>query len=121
MASTNTLANLLRQGTIDDHDELLKAANAALRSSKTDVEAQHVKLVALLKLDRYDEAIKTLEAGGDRLKESAGLEYAYALYKAGKPEEAAKIAEKREDRGSRHVEAQAVSYTKTRGGTGADH
>lgn len=108
MAATNTLANLLRQGTIDDHDELLKAANASLKASKSDLEAQHVKVVALLKLDRYEEALQALEAGGDKLKATAQLEYAYALYKTEKPEEAASAAQKAQDRGSRHVEAQAV-------------
>jgi hypothetical protein len=34
----------------------------------------------LLKLDRYEEALKTFQAGGDALKQSAGLEYAYASY-----------------------------------------
>ncbi|KAF2150664.1 hypothetical protein K461DRAFT_259172 [Myriangium duriaei CBS 260.36] len=107
MASTATLANLLRQGTIDDHDELLKAANATLKTSMSDLEAHHVKVVALLKLDRFEEAIHALEAGGDTLKERAKLEHAYALYKTGKPEEAARIAGSSNDRGSKHVEAQA--------------
>lgn len=108
MASTATLANLLRQGTIDDHEELLKAANATLKTSKSDTEAQHVKVVALLKLDRFEEALQALEAGGESLKSKITLEHAYALYKTGKPEEAARIAQKGTDRGSKHVEAQAV-------------
>ncbi|GAM87316.1 hypothetical protein ANO11243_053390 [Dothideomycetidae sp. 11243] len=108
MASTATLANLLRQGTIDDHEELLKAANATLKTSKSDQEAQHVKLVALLKLDRFDEALHLLDNAGEGLKSKAKLEHAYALYKTGKPEEAARIAQQGSDRGSRHVEAQAT-------------
>ncbi|PNS17446.1 Signal recognition particle subunit SRP72 [Sphaceloma murrayae] len=105
--ASNSLASLLRQSTIDDHEELLKAANATLKTSKGDIEAQHVKLVALLKLDRFDEAIQTLETGGNKLKERAQLEHAYALYKTGKPSEAAEIAAKGDERGHRHVEAQA--------------
>ncbi|KAF2218725.1 hypothetical protein BDZ85DRAFT_77371 [Elsinoe ampelina] len=105
--ASNTLANLLRQSTIDDHEELLKAANATIKTFKNDLEAQHVKTVALLKLDRFEEALHTLDAGGDKLKERAQLEHAYALYKTGKPQEAAKIAAQGKDRGARHVEAQA--------------
>ncbi|KAF4553429.1 Signal recognition particle subunit srp72-like protein [Elsinoe fawcettii] len=105
--ASNTLASLLRQSTIDDHEELLKAANSTLKTSKNDLEAQHVKAVALLKLDRFDEALHTFEAGGDALKSRAQLEHAYALYKTGKPKEAADIAAQSDDRGARHVEAQA--------------
>ena len=110
MAATATLANLLRQGSIDDHEELLKAAEATLKTSKSDLEAQHVKVVALLKLDRYEEALKALESGGNALRGKAQLEHAYALYKTGRNEEAAKLAQKSNDRGSKHVEAQSVSH-----------
>ncbi|TKX22772.1 hypothetical protein C1H76_4806 [Elsinoe australis] len=105
--ASNTLAGLLRQSTIDDHEELLKAANAALKTSKNDLEAQHVKTVALLKLDRFEEALHALEAGGNQLKERAQLEHAYALYKTGKPQEAAELVAKVNERGAKHLEAQA--------------
>jgi len=108
MASLLSLSSLLGQSTINDHEEVLKAANVALQKSGKDIEAQHVKVVALLKLDRFDEALRALEHGGDKLKERARLEYAYALYKAGKPVDAARIAKgDGQARGVRHVEAQA--------------
>ena len=107
MAALTSLATLLKQTHIADDEQVLKAADAALRISKGDLEAQHVKVVALLKLDRYDEAIQALEAGGEKLKQRASLEYAYALYKSGDPATAAEIAQKGSDRGFQHVEAQA--------------
>jgi signal recognition particle subunit SRP72 len=107
MSSLPALSSLLKQAHIDDHDEILKAANSTLKQSKGDLEAQHVKVAALLKLDRFNEAIYTFETGGDRLKEKARLEYAYALYKTGKPAEAAEIARQGAERGYQHVEAQA--------------
>ena len=110
-SSVPALASLLKQTHIDDHEEVLKAANNALKQSKGDLDAQHVKLVALLKLDRYDDAIKALEVGGDKLKDRAQLEHAYALYKSGKPTEAAKIACQGARRGYKHVEAQASYRT----------
>lgn len=101
------LTSLLKQTHIDDHDEILKSADSALKQSKGDLDTQHVKVVALLKLDRFDDAIKALNAGGEKLKQKAGLEYAYALYKTGKAKEAAEIAAQGAQRGYSHVEAQS--------------
>lgn len=103
----SALASLLKKTEIEDHDEVLSSAEAALKQTKGDLEAQHVKAVALLNLDRYPEAVQAIEAGGEKLKQKAGLEYAYALYKSGKPAEAAEIAAKGSQRGYHHVEAQA--------------
>ncbi|KAF2215282.1 hypothetical protein CERZMDRAFT_110007 [Cercospora zeae-maydis SCOH1-5] len=105
--SLASLASLLKQSTIRDDDEILRAADAALKSSKNDLEAQHVKVVALLKLDRYVDAIAALNAGGEQLKERAGLEHVYALYKSGNPAAAAELAAKAQSRGYTHVEAQS--------------
>ena len=105
----SSLSTLLKRTTIDDHEEILKACNASLKQSKGDLEIQHVRLVALLKLDRYDDALRTLEDGGDLLKQRAQLEHAYALYKVGDLEDAKKLAKEiGSNRGARHVEAQAV-------------
>ncbi|KKA22547.1 Signal recognition particle protein [Rasamsonia emersonii CBS 393.64] len=107
-ASVQSLSTLLQRASIEDHEEVLKACNAALKKSKNDVHAQHAKAVALLKLDRYDDALRVLEEGGDALKKRASLEYAYALYKCGKWSEAADVAARLgSGRGAKHVEAQA--------------
>ena len=104
-----TLSALLQQASMDDHEEVLKACNASIKHSKGDLELQHIKFVALLKLDRYDDALRMLEEGGDRLKPKVPTERAYALYKAGDYEEAKGLAMQiSEGRGARHVEAQAV-------------
>lgn len=111
MASLLSLSSLLGQSSIDDHEEVLKAATTTLSKTSSDIQAQHVKVVALLKLDRFDEALRAIESGGDKLKERARLEWAYALYKTGKPGKAAEVARQAgtdlSDRGMRHVEAQA--------------
>ena len=105
-----TLSALLQQTSIDDHEEILKACDASLKHSKGDVELRHIKFVALLKLDRYDDALRVLEEGGDRLKQKVPIERAYALYKIGDYEQAKKLAKLiSENRGARHVEAQAVA------------
>lgn len=108
-AQNRTLGDLLKRSTIDDHDEVLKACNTALKQSKGDLEVQYVKVIALLKSDHYDDALRVLEEGGDTLKKKAQLEHAYALYKLGQLEEASELAKDINDnRGAKHVEAQAV-------------
>jgi signal recognition particle subunit SRP72 len=82
------LSALLRASSIDDHEEILKAANAAIKANKSDVASQHTRVIALLKLDRFDDALRTMAEGGTKLNALCVLEEAYALYKTGKLEEA---------------------------------
>lgn len=102
------LSALLKRTNIEDHETVLKACNATLKQSKGDLNTQHVKVVALLKLDRFDDALRTLDAGGDALKERARFEQAYALYKTGELQEARSISKSIEsNRGAKHLQAQA--------------
>jgi len=119
MADAKTLHALLELTTIDDHEEVLKTCNAALKQSKNDINLLHIRFVALLKLDRYDDALRVLEESGDKLKQKAKVERAYALYKLGELDEAKSIAKSvANDRGARHVEAQAVCSSRCTGATG---
>ena len=116
-APTKALSTLLQRPSIDDHEEVLQACNASLKQSKGDLQIQHFKFVALLKLDRYEDALRVLEESGDPLKKRVAFERAYALYKVGELSEAKETAKGiAEDRGARHVEAQAVriSYVQKR-------
>jgi signal recognition particle subunit SRP72 len=110
-ATVQSLRTLLQHSTIEDHDQVLKASNEVLKKSKTDIQAQHSKVVALIKLDRHEDALRVFEDAGDALKEKAAVEYAYALYKCGRLKEAAEVAAKSAaGRGAKHVEAQAVCF-----------
>jgi signal recognition particle subunit SRP72 len=106
--SAPDLATLLRQTHLDSHEDLLKAANATLKKSKNDITAQHVRAIALLKQDRYDDAIRAFEEAGEALKEKAALAYAYGLYKAGALKESEEVATRAgsDERGVSHVLAQ---------------
>ncbi|OJI98552.1 hypothetical protein ASPVEDRAFT_123790 [Aspergillus versicolor CBS 583.65] len=107
--STQSLSSLLSRASIDDHEEVLRSCDAALAKSKSDLQAQHVKVVALLKLDRYEDCLRVFEDGGDKLKQKAALEYGYALYKTGHPDSAIDVVSSlADDRGARHLEAQAT-------------
>jgi signal recognition particle subunit SRP72 len=104
-----SLEAALSRLSLDDHEEVLKAVNAALKKSKSDVTAQHWRALALLQLDRYEDAVRAFEEGGTALKEQAWFEYGYALYRSGRPEQAVQIAsEHRGGRGITHLLAQAV-------------
>ena len=110
MAGTQPLSALLQQTTLDDHEEILKAANSALKKSKTDLQAQNARVIACLKLDRWDDAFRAFSEAGDALKKQARVEWAYTLYKTGRFEEAQKLAgaAKGQDYSLAHVEAQAA-------------
>ncbi|KAL3425023.1 SRP72 RNA-binding domain-containing protein [Phlyctema vagabunda] len=106
---TATLTSLLRASTISDDEEYLKAANAVLKTSKNNPESLHTRVVALLKLDRFDDALRALDDGGDKLAERCVLEKAYALYKTGKLADAEALARSKDSRGLKHIAAQ-VAY-----------
>ncbi|KAL8696942.1 MAG: hypothetical protein Q9201_007399 [Fulgogasparrea decipioides] len=102
-----SLSKLLERATINDHEEILKLCNTSLKQSKN-LGTLHAKLVALLNLERYEDALRVLEDGGEELKNGAELENAYTLYRNGQFSEARKVAKGiKDDRGARHMEAQA--------------
>jgi signal recognition particle subunit SRP72 len=105
-----TLTKLLSSTTIEDHEEVLKATNAVLRTAKRDADALHTRVIALLKLDRYADALRALDEGGDALAAKCPFEKSYALYKMGDLEGAQEIFKSaRETRALKHVAAQ-VAY-----------
>jgi signal recognition particle subunit SRP72 len=106
--SARSLSALLAQTSLDDDNEILKAANADIKKSKADVDAQHAKAIALLKLDRYEDALKVFN-DVPKLQENARFEYAYALYKSGEAGAAVEAAQlDTSSRAMKHVLAQAV-------------
>ncbi|KAF6813408.1 signal recognition particle subunit SRP72 [Colletotrichum sojae] len=106
---TVNLSALLHSASIHDHEEVLKAANASIKASKADLTAHRTRVVALLKLDRFDDALRAINDGGEKLEQACLLEKAYALYKTGKLKEARDIANAKPERSFRHITAQ-VAY-----------
>ncbi|RBR15570.1 hypothetical protein FVER53590_07354 [Fusarium verticillioides] len=106
------LSALLRQSSVEDHDQALKIANAALKANKNDVDSQHTRIIALLKLDRFDDALRAIADGSPALHARIALEHAYALYKTGKLNEATSVLQAfglEKKRSLQHVAAQ-VAY-----------
>lgn len=115
-----SLESLLRNLTISsedepDHEQILEHCDKVLNTTKAHPRALHTKIVALLNLDRYEDALRVFESPDGQAVGNATLEKAYCLYKLGKLEEAQEVAKSAADggdrnkRGLRHVEAQAVS------------
>ena len=100
---------LLRRAKIEDHEEILQACNATLERAKGNLEAQQAKVVAMLKLERYEDALDVFDKSGDNLKTHCQLEHAYALYKSGNFDLACDLVKGlHESRGAHHLEAQSV-------------
>lgn len=110
----SALTSLLARSSIEDHDEALSTADAALKAAPKNLSAQHTKVIALLRLERYDDALRVIASGGDELEARCVLGKSYALYKTGALDEAFANLKKFEDalgsdRALRHVAAQ-VAY-----------
>ncbi|KAF4969468.1 hypothetical protein FSARC_3326 [Fusarium sarcochroum] len=106
------LSALLRQSSIQDHDEVLKAANAAIKANKSDADSQHTRIIALLKLDRFEDALRAIADSPLTIHSRIALEHAYALYKTGKLTEATSVLQSaglEKKRNLQHVAAQ-VAY-----------
>lgn len=107
------LTSLLARTSIDDDDEALSLADAALAASPKDLTAQHTKVIALLRLERYDDVLRVIASGGDDLEARCILGKSYALYKTGALDEALELLKRysddNDDRALRHVAAQ-VAY-----------
>ncbi|TPX15134.1 uncharacterized protein E0L32_004692 [Thyridium curvatum] len=111
-AAVASLHSLLGRSSVDDHDEALRVADAALSAARADEDiatARHAKAVALLKLDRFDDALRVLADHPDQ-GDFCLLERAYALYKTGQLGEARALCRRAAEssRGLRHVAAQAA-------------
>ncbi|KYK59648.1 signal recognition particle protein [Drechmeria coniospora] len=108
---TAALTALLRSAVISDDDEVLMAANAAIKVDKSNFIAQHTRVVALLRLDRFEDAVRVIAEGGTKLEAKCTLEKAYALYKLGDLSAAADCLKTSalDNRGLCHIAAQ-VAY-----------
>lgn len=105
---SKTLASLLKKSTLDDHDSFLQAADDALKASSNDTQAQQVKAVALVKLERYSDALKYFDENKG-VQESLPEAYSYCLYRSGKFEQAVEAASAaQKSRGAQHITLQAA-------------
>jgi len=117
----DSLESLLKKLSLTDddpdHEEILKHANNVLKSSKGNTHALHTKVVALLNLDRHEDALRVFTSNeGQKIADIAVLERAYCLYKVGKLHEAVELSQTAatndlNGRALKHITAQAVSLS----------
>ncbi|ANB12714.1 Srp72p [Sugiyamaella lignohabitans] len=84
MGKNQSLEDLLDQLKIhsksEDHERVLECAGNILKQSPNDKNALHSKLVTLIKLDKFSQALKLVK-DSQQLETSFPVEYAYVLYK----------------------------------------
>ena len=116
---SKALLTALRNSTITDHQEILDRADAILKETPSDLDAQHIKLVALCKLERYNLAIWYTRRPPYQLGSRGNLARNLALSKYGILEDDQALSLNPgafgaadeisgDPRGAKHVEAQAL-------------
>ncbi|KAA8909169.1 hypothetical protein FN846DRAFT_1009456 [Sphaerosporella brunnea] len=115
--SPESLESLLKGLSLSDngsdHEQILRHADSVLKSSQGNSLALHTKVVALLNLDRHEDAYKVFTSPqGQKIADVAVLEHAYCLYKVGKLEETVELVRKADvdpqtARALKHIAAQA--------------
>ena len=91
-----------------DFARVLELANEALATSPTNLRAAKQKVVALIKLDRYKDALAFLDESAFLEPKDIALERGFCLYKMGKGHEAQRALEHGSGRAVQHVIAQNV-------------
>ena len=105
------LIKLLASTNITDDSEAYEIATAAVQVNINDQFAHHTRIVALLKLDRFQDVIRVLEHAPSKIQHVCRLEKAYALYKLGSLTSAYHVLESLQannnsERGVNHLAAQ---------------
>ncbi|CAH1998677.1 unnamed protein product [Acanthoscelides obtectus] len=89
-------AELNRCSQNGEYERALKVANKILGVSPDEILALHCKLICLIQLSKFDEAIALINRNPHYLKDIL-FEKAYCYYRANKPADALKILNKSED------------------------
>lgn len=103
--SSPTMVSLLHATTINDQ-HIVEVADAALKSSTPEPSALATKVVALLRLDRFADALHALAEAESDADETCRLAKCYALYKTGDSDAAYAVARLSPGRGYSHIAAQ---------------
>jgi len=94
----------------NDFERVLSISNEMLKSSPNDARAARQKLVALIKLDKYKDALAFVEESTSLSAKDTLLERGFCLYKLGKCKEAQMVLKEGSGRAIQHVRAQNVLF-----------
>jgi len=103
------LSRMSLAASAQDFSQVLHLANEALKSSPPNPQLMRDKVVALIKLDKYKDALSFLDESTTFLSaKDTALERGYCLYKLGKTDEAQKVLQQGSGRAVQHTLAQNV-------------
>jgi len=105
---TQLFAKLSLATEANDYGQVLRVADAILQSSPTDLRAAKQKLIALIKLDKYAEALTFLSKTTHLSSSTTVLERSFCLYKLGRGEEVRTALESASGIVVEHIRAQNV-------------
>ena len=101
-------SNLTIAASSNDYERALTISNELLKSSPTDPRVAKAKIIALIKLDRYKDALSFMEECTFLNSKDLMLEKGFCLYKLGNGADAEKILQQGTGRGVQHIRAQNV-------------
>jgi tetratricopeptide (TPR) repeat protein len=111
--SNASLSDLFSRLTVaassNDFERALEISDQLLKASPNDSRAAKQKIIALIKLDKYKDALAFAEECSFLSKKDTLLEKGFCLYKLGKCREAQTVLEEGSGRAVQHVRAQNVS------------
>jgi tetratricopeptide (TPR) repeat protein len=105
---SDLFSRLTLAASTNDFEQALEISNQLLKASPNDSRAAKQKIIALIKLDKYKDALAFLEECTFLNKKETILEKGFCLYKLGKGNEAQKVLEEGTGRAIQHVRAQNV-------------
>lgn len=115
--TTASLSNLLSQLTLaaaeDDHEKAVTVATDVLSADPANAHAAKQKAIALIKLDKYKEALAFLDEATFLNAADVVLERGFCLYKLGRGKEAVEVLKGSSGRAVQHVLAQNVWNTRS--------
>jgi tetratricopeptide (TPR) repeat protein len=123
--TTASLSALLSQLSLaaaeEDHEKAIKVASDVLSADPTNAHAAKQKAVALIKLDKYKEALAFLDEATFLNSAEVVLERGVCLYKLGRGKEAIEVLKGSSTRAAQHVLAQNVPQFTFEGGSDFRH
>ncbi|KTW29225.1 hypothetical protein T552_01181 [Pneumocystis carinii B80] len=121
LSKTDNLKELFMNLSIavsnNKHEEVIELSDRIRGVSVSDKKSIKSKIIALIKLDRYSEALYLIESEG--YEEEEVLEMVYCMFMLKKYEEAMNIAKKSNKRGIKHIMAQ-IAYQKDQMGKASE-
>ncbi|KAI2801867.1 Signal recognition particle core component [Blomia tropicalis] len=107
---SNSFADLKRFENNGEYEKALRTTNKILELSKDNQKAIHCKVVSLIQLNKFEEALNFLDKLDDEIKSKLNFEKAYCEYRLNKVDEALKTIKNSDsdDFGVKELEIQAL-------------